>query len=480
VIALSFACRFKYSQQNSSFAHYTVKIGCGPAGMFFLHALATKRKKLEEAGDVEALMNLPFVTVFEKLSSPGGVWRSDRSHEGESDTHHGQQNTEASTNMYEGLWINGHKDASMEFFDYTFEDHFKTPQPVYLQRQQILEYMLARVTRHENVLQDVLFNTVVESVTYDDDLEQFVIISRDREGVTSTQYFDKCIWASGTEGIRKMPEDVVETLGEYNGQVVHSSAMDTLIGSSSDGKNAIEGKRILLIGDSYSAEDLALQCIKLGAEKVYFISRRLKGIASYVGSWPDDKVEMLGFAEISGVKDDGTGKTIVFDTLNEENPVPDVEEVSIIIFCTGYDASMDFVDDKLQPWKKYEDIATWRMEDLGENATEWRMKDNALTSTLSHMEPPKELNYHQKFVDEYRMLLIPNPNMMYMYHTSLNPVLELDVMAWLVCLAYITGERPIPSKEEMLETNKREGLESMQLTKHMQMRWVTFQFNTQF
>ncbi len=133
-------------------------IGCGPAGMFFLHALATKRKQLEEAGDVEALMKLPIVTVFEKSSSPGGVWRSDRSREGESDVHHDQQNTEASTNMYEGLWINGHKGA-MEFFDYTFEDHFKTPQPVYLPRQQILEYMLARVTRHENIFQDVLFNT---------------------------------------------------------------------------------------------------------------------------------------------------------------------------------------------------------------------------------------------------------------------------------------------------------------------------------
>jgi hypothetical protein len=435
-------------------------IGCGPAGMFFLHALATKRKQLEEAGDVEALMKLPIVTVFEKSSSPGGVWRSDRSREGESDVHHDQQNTEASTNMYEGLWINGHKGA-MEFFDYTFEDHFKTPQPVYLPRQQILEYMLARVTRHENIFQDVLFNTVVESVTYDDDLERFVIISRDWDGIISTQYFDKCIWASGTEGIQRMPEDVVEALSEYNGQVVHSSAMDTLIGPSSGGKNAVEGKRILLIGDSYSAEDLALQCIKLGAEKIYFTSRHLKGTASYVGSWPDDKVEMLGFAEVSGIKDDGTGKTIMFDTLNEEHPVYDLEDVSIVIFCTGYVASMDFVDDKLQPWKKDEDIDTWSMEDLGENTTEWRMKENAMTSVLGHIDPSKELDYDRKFMEEYRMLLISNPNMMYMYHTTLNPLLELDVMAWL-CLAYITGETPVPSTEEMLEANKRDALESMQ------------------
>jgi trimethylamine monooxygenase len=106
--------------------------------------------------------------------------------------------------------------------------------------------------------------------------------------------------------------------------------MDTLIGS--DGKNAVKGKRILLIGDSYSAEDLALQCIKLGAENIYFTSRELQGSASYMGSWPDGKVEMLIFAEVSGVKDDGTGKTIVFETGDESHHVPDVEDVSIVIF----------------------------------------------------------------------------------------------------------------------------------------------------
>jgi len=438
---------------------FEILTGCGPAGMFFLNALATKRKQLEKAGDIEALTNLPIVTVFEKSSSPGGVWRSDRNREDKKDEQNDQNNTsDSSPNMYEGLWINGHKDA-MEFFDYTFEDHFKTPQPVYLPRKQILEYMMARVTRHEDIFQDVLFNTKVESVTYDDDLEQFVIVSRDKEGVISNRHFDKCIWASGAEGVQSMPEEVVKRLDEFKGQVVHSAAMDTLIGRS-DSNNAVEGKRILLIGDSYSAEDLALQCIKLGAEKIYFTSRRLQGSASYMGSWPDDKVEMLLFAEVAGVKDDGTGKTIMF-TSDERLPVPDVDDVSIIIFCTGYYHSMGFVEDKLQPWKKNEGVSTWRMEDLGENATEWRMKENALTSILGHIEPSEKLNYQQKVVDEYRTLLISNPNMMYMDRTTHNPLLELDVMAWL-CLAYITGERPVPSKEEMLETNKREVLESMQ------------------
>ena len=44
-----------------------VVIGCGPGGKSFLHALATKRKKLQDAGDVEGLAAFPEVTVYEKL-----------------------------------------------------------------------------------------------------------------------------------------------------------------------------------------------------------------------------------------------------------------------------------------------------------------------------------------------------------------------------------------------------------------------------
>ena len=438
--------------------------------MFFLHALATKRKQLEQAGDIDALMNLPIVTVFEKSASPGGVWRSDRNRDNskkESCQQH-TVDTDESANMYEGLWINGHKDA-LEFFDYTFEDHFKTPQPVYLPRQQILEYMMARVTKHGAIFQDVLFNTEVQSVTYDDALEQFVIVSRDKEGMISTRHFDKCIWASGLNGKPKIPKDVTNKLGDFKGQVLHSSAMDKLVGSSSssaDGKknkNAVEGKRILLIGDSYSAEDLALQCIKLGAEKIFMTSRKGSGAAAYMGSWPHDKVEMLWYSRIAGVKEDGTGKTIVFEELEENKPVPDAEDVSIIILCTGYKENLSFLDDKLQPWKKDEDCGTWCMEDVGESTTTWRMKENVLTSTIGHVEPSKELDLNSDFVCEnsYRKLLISNTNMMYIYEMTDHNLLDIDVMAWL-CLVYITGERPIPSREEMLETNKRELLESMQ------------------
>ena len=52
-------------------------IGCGPGGLFFCHALETKRREMLARG--ESVDTLPQVTAFERASSPGGVWRSERS-----------------------------------------------------------------------------------------------------------------------------------------------------------------------------------------------------------------------------------------------------------------------------------------------------------------------------------------------------------------------------------------------------------------
>jgi Predicted flavoprotein involved in K+ transport len=432
--------------------------------MFFLHALATKRKQLLAAGDTLALKKLPVVTVFEKSSSPGGVWRSDRNKHAFDETtcNSNSDNAEegASTNMYEGLWINGHKEG-MEFFDYTFEEHFKSPTPAYLPRQRILEYIMARVSLHEDIFQNVLFNTSVLSVTYDKEFEQFVVSAQNSHGKTTTQLFDKCIWASGLNGKPRIPYDLLQKLKNFNGKIAHSSAMDRIASlTPCDHNNAVQGKRILMVGDSYSAEDLALQCIKLGAEKIYITTRTGEGSASYMGSWPENKVEMLWYSQIAGVKEDG--KTIMCDTLNNDYAPACVNDISIIIFCTGYEPNLHFLDEELQPWKKHEDCGVWCLEDFGENSETWRMKENAMTEALGHVAPSKELELNSDYIVEnsYRRVLIKNPSMMFIYEQTSYPLLEIDVAAWL-SLAYITGELPIPTEEEMVERNKRELLDSM-------------------
>ena len=457
-------------------------IGCGPSGMFFLHALAEKRKGLREEGDIEGLSRLPQVTVFERSSSPGGVWRNDRNkdrgafavdesceqkQQSNGTSEEGAEDTKAEefTNMYEGLWINGHKDG-LEFFDHTFEEHFQSPQSVFLPRQKVLEYIMARVTKHENIFQDVQFDTSVQFVEYDEIIKQFVVTTTTKSGVTSIQHFDKCIWAAGVNGAPNMVPEILDKLSDYKGQIVHSSAMNKLV---SPEKNAVKGRRILLIGDSSSAEDLALQTIKLGAENIYISSRENEGSASYTGEFPYCKVENLLHSQVAGVKQDGTGKTISFNRskgheANENLPaLHDAEAIDIIIFCTGYEPNTLFLDEELMPWPESGEESTWTMEDLGINSSEWKMKENAITSIIGDVKPSKTLQANTIYLSEVaykRQLLMANPNMMFLYEVSPYPLLELDIAA-RSCLSYITGQKPIPTKEEMAESNRRELLESM-------------------
>ena len=83
-----------------------------------------------DSGDLEGIKTLPVVTCFERNSGPGGVWRS-----AEDDNDGGANGS--GTQMYEGLWINGSKEQ-LEYYDYTFDDHFGCAMPAYIPRAQVL------------------------------------------------------------------------------------------------------------------------------------------------------------------------------------------------------------------------------------------------------------------------------------------------------------------------------------------------------
>jgi len=374
-------------------------IGCGPSGMFFLHALATKRKQLQEANDIEGLKRLSQVTVYEKSSLPGCVWKSDRNCQ-----------DEKCTNMYEGLWTNGVKEL-MEFHDYTFEEHFKgKPQPTYLPRKKILEYILARVTKYEDIFEHVMFNTLVTWVEFDEEDQSFEISYIDSETQEETNdNFDKCIWASGLNGIPHMPTEVMEKLTAFKGHITHSSRMDELFGGD---VNGVKGKNILMVGASYSAEDLTLQMIKLGAKKVYLTSRNVIGEATHVGSWPRNAVNIV-YGKVAGIADNG--KTIKIHPTLDGYQADDIEDVDIIIFCTGYVGSWHFIDDGLYP----DDVkGYWSMDEI-ENLGNWSMKQNALSGLLGHVEPSKRLLSSISFITEnsYKKRIIDHPDMMYICET---------------------------------------------------------------
>ncbi len=476
---------------------------------------------MEEEGDLEGLMTLPQVTCFEKSSGPGGVWRSDRQfgNGGDDDVTVTESNSESgesfdensdtgsrvhgnsrgnmidrsdevfvtpskgekssinvddsaspsktseppSTNMYEGLWINGMKEG-MEFFDYTYDDHFHAPQPVFLRRKDVLEYFMARVTKHENIFQHVEFNTSVKSVVYDDSMEKFVIETESDFGETVAQYtFDKCIWSAGLNGKPKIIKDISDELTDFNGTIVHSSDMNALAENDED-HEGVKGKTILMVGDSYSAEDLALQCIKLGAEKIYITSRKASGSAIYMGAWPQEKVEILKYCTPYGVKDDGTNSTILCEGLWPEEGYGDreVENVSIVIFCTGYEPNMEMLDPSLRPYDKNYEVDGAEYFSM---PSDWKMRDNCVTHLVGHVEPASDLELSSSYTQEkvYQRMLIDNPNMFFLGESTQYPLLEIDIGANM-CMKRILGDEgfdTVPSKEEMKEKNKSYILELM-------------------
>ena len=441
--------------------------------MFFLHALASRRRKLEEEleafkkqdgrvhnaavaaaaarANCEAkLAALPVVDCYEKSNSPGGVWRSASA-----------SSSSPSTQMYEALWINGNKEMQ-EFFDYTFDEHFQRPMPVYLPRAHVLDYMISRVTQKSNIFEDIIFNTAVISVEYNSERKEFDVVSRNEiTGELSSKTYDKCIWSGGLYAEAKMPRDLVTMLSHQNfqGRVIHSTEMK-------DFEATVRGKRVLFIGDSHSAEDLALQSIKLGAEHIYITSGGSSGTASYVNAWPGDRVKVIKNMLPTGVTADGRGIILSRVKWNystkqyepeEGGEIVELEDISTVVMCTGYNPNFDILSDELKaPWAKMESKWVWSVSEG------WKMQPNTLTDEVGEVIPSGELTGEDSYVERglYRRTLISNPNMMFLYGMTDFPLLELDVAASL-CLAYVCGDAELPTADEMEKLNFQQQIDEM-------------------
>src|SRR5262249_56677983 len=96
-------------------------------------------------------------------------------------------------------------------------------------------------------------------INYDEKAGKFAVTvqTRDDDG-TRTEEFGKVIAAPGRFSTPNMPS--FEGFDQFPGRIMHSH----------DFRDAQEfvGKRLLVIGSSYSAEDIALQSKKYGADSV--------------------------------------------------------------------------------------------------------------------------------------------------------------------------------------------------------------------
>jgi len=280
-------------------------IGAGPSGMSFMCWAA----KFAREG-----RKVPEVTCFEKQSEWGGLWnyswRTGTDENGE--PVHGS--------MYRYLWSNGPKEC-LELPHYTFEDHYKGPIPSFPPREVLFDYLQGR-WRKEDVKRFIHFNTIVKDVVYNKETDNFSVVVKDlkRDRVLSAQEFDYVIVATGHYSVPNVPS--FPGVEKFPGRVMHAH----------DFRDATEfaDKTLLLVGASYSAEDIALQCIKYGAKRV-ICTWRSKPMGF---KWPESIEERPLVQKF-------VGKTAHFKDGSEH-------EVDVVMFCTGYLHSYPFLRDELR------------------------------------------------------------------------------------------------------------------------------------
>ncbi|WP_312915611.1 NAD(P)/FAD-dependent oxidoreductase [Stenotrophomonas sp.] len=278
-------------------------LGAGPSGLAQLRAFESARR-----GGAE----VPEIVCFEKQSDLGGMWnytwRTGLDAYGE--PVHGS--------MYRYLWSNGPKEA-LEFADYSFEEHFGRPIASYPPRAVLRDYIMGRIEK-SGVREQIRFNMAVQWVDYSEETERFTVTVRDlKKDELVTEEFDRVIVATGHFSTPNAP--FFEGVDRFPGRVLHAH----------DFRDACEfaDKDLLLVGSSYSAEDIGTQCYKYGAKSVTFSYRS----AATGYDWPAAFEEKPLLQRVEGNTAhfiDGSSK-----------------DVDAIVLCTGYQHHFPFLPDAL-------------------------------------------------------------------------------------------------------------------------------------
>ncbi|WP_417246852.1 NAD(P)-binding domain-containing protein [Celeribacter sp.] len=279
-------------------------IGAGPSGLAQLRAFQSAAQKGAE---------IPEIVCFEKQSNWGGLWnytwRTGVDENGEP----------VHCSMYRYLWSNGPKEG-LEFADYSFEEHFGKQIASYPPRAVLFDYIEGRVKKAD-VRKWIRFSSVIRWVEYDAEKGDFEITVHDMENDrVYKERFDNVIVASGHFSSPNVPE--YPGFAQFNGRIIHAH----------DFRDAREfaDKDVLVVGASYSAEDIGSQCWKYGAKSITSCYRS----APMGFKWPDNWEEKPALEKVEG-------KTVYF----KDGTTKDVDA---IILCTGYKHYFPFLPDDLR------------------------------------------------------------------------------------------------------------------------------------
>lgn len=280
-------------------------VGAGPSGCAVL-------KAFETAGELD---NYEFV-VFEKMNQLGGLWNFDW-HTGINDVGETVHNS-----MYKYLWSNGPKE-NLEFPDFPMSKHFGKPLPSYPPRPVMEKYLRARYEKPE-FLKRIRFQTPVRWITYEND--KFTVSSTDlKTQEDAVEQFDYLFVCSGHYSNPNMIHN--PGFEKFEGRLMH--AHDFRDGSQ------FKDKIVVTIGSSYSAEDIASQCVKYGAKTAYLAARQKDpNTAWYNYDWSDKFVMKPNVVKTEG-------STVFFE--DGSSVVADA-----VICCTGYNHYYPFLEQKLR------------------------------------------------------------------------------------------------------------------------------------
>lgn len=482
-------------------------IGGGPSAMFFCHALETQMREAQtfppqtrNTGNNNNINKLSLlqVTCFEKAATPGGVWKAVATQPSTTNDQHQHHHHNP---IYQELWTNS-IGYNMEFYDYSFDEHFdgKTI-PMYLPRQDVNEYLLNRVTRHCPTFFQKYFEFGVEVVRVawtrhpqqqqqqqqeqEETVSVFEVTIRNiHTGESSVRYFDKCIWAAGMNGMSSIPSSLRHKIDAAAATNKHATTPLTLLHSSETDtiRQVVRGKRVVLIGGGLSAEDLALQCLKWGAVHLDVVARANDPEVSWTTRWPWDRVTVHLERAVKSINQDGSIHLervefkwpFEYQPVSPKGKVVTLHDVNIVIFCTGYQPNLSMLDATLKPESGY--LPTVNMgqhpsmflQDSSSNPTidwkTWKMKsDHDVHRFTGHVAAGQGRMIHgfDNHPDIYRGIFLPNPNMMYLSDESSEiPLLALDVKAWLLC-SYLTGRLAMPSVQQLRQSSQEQLLEQL-------------------
>eukprot|EP00930_Biecheleria_cincta_P035550 TRINITY_DN2444_c0_g1_i3.p1 TRINITY_DN2444_c0_g1~~TRINITY_DN2444_c0_g1_i3.p1 ORF type:complete len:975 (+),score=145.44 TRINITY_DN2444_c0_g1_i3:26-2950(+) len=272
-------------------------IGAGPCGLSALWAF-------KDTDDVD-------VVCFEKQGDIGGQWNYCPSTPLEQHANH--------SSMYKDLWSNGPKEAGSEYPDYTFMEHFGSAMPSFLPRAAIADYIKGRAKKY-GLTGKIRLKSEVKHVMWDYIHSRFNVVVNDiSSGKIYTDSFAYVIVANGHFSTPEFP--IFPGYDTFAGKIIHAKDFHDA--------RRFKDLRVLVVGGSLSAEDIALQCHKFGATEVTITNR---SPMSY--PWPNNVSEVPMLVQVQGLTayfSDGTSK-----------------DIDVIISCTGYKYDFPFLPSDLQ------------------------------------------------------------------------------------------------------------------------------------